>query len=293
MACWLCSLKELKVIKNSSLTKKDLSSKLFAITDSAYGKTLEVYRCMGCGFMQCSSVDEVLGYYETLQDEEYENTRKPRSLQMKKVLEIIKKYKNGGRLLDVGAGNGILVEQAITMGYDAEGIEPSTWLVKKAHDRKLPIYEGTLNSLKPKELYDVVTIIDVIEHVTNPLDLLSSVYNLIAKDGIIVIVTPDVGSLVAKLLSWKWWHYRVAHVGYFNKNTLNYALDKTNLKSIKMLNPSWYFTGEYVAERINKYLPSFMHITLPIYFRNKIISINVGDSILGIYAPKTPKNNEH
>ncbi len=287
MTCWLCSSKELEVVKHSSLTKKDLSSKLFAITDSAYGKTLEIYRCSSCGFMQCSSVDEVLGYYEMLQDEQYEDTRKPRSLQMKKILEIIKKHKDGGKLLDVGAGSGVLVEQALTMDYDAEGIEPSEWLTKKAHDRKLPVHEGTLNNLKTKELYDIVTIIDVIEHVTSPLNLLTSVYNLVASDGIIVIVTPDVGSLVAKLLSWKWWHYRVAHVGYFNKNTLNYAFDKTGFKLIKMFSPSWYFTGDYVTERINKYLPGFMCITLPAYFRNKIIPINARDSILGIYTPKT------
>ena len=41
-----------------------------AITDSAYGVTGELSRCPACGFVQCSELTDVLGYYETLQDGE-------------------------------------------------------------------------------------------------------------------------------------------------------------------------------------------------------------------------------
>lgn len=283
-SCWLCKSEELEIIKHSDLTREDVSSNSFAITDNAYGRTFEIHCCKTCGFMQCSNVKEVLSFYEQLQDQSYEETRKPRGLQMKKILELIKKYKSNCRLLDVGAGSGILVEQAIDMGYEAEGIEPSKWLAEKAHDRGLPVYEGALSNFKPKYLYDVVTVVDVIEHVTRPLDLLSNVYNLVSNDGIVVIVTPDIGSSVAKLLGWKWWHYRIAHIGYFNKNTLNFALNNSGFKLLKMYSPSWYFPLEYLLERINKYLPVSFPLRLPNFAKNMVLQVNLGDSILGIYT---------
>lgn len=285
--CWLCGSPGLKLVKNSNvIDEKEATSQLFEITDYSYGKTFAIYRCMSCKFMQCSKIKDVVPFYKDLQDQSYEDTRKPRLLQMKKILEIVQKYKPNGKLLDIGAGSGILVEEALSMGYVARGLEPSKWLQEKAMEHNLPVDNCTLDEFKSNEKYDVVTIIDVIEHVLDPIKLLSVVYKIMKNDGIVVVVTPNIGSLTAKILGWKWWHFRIAHIGYFNKHTLNFAFSKCGFELIKMQSPSWYFYGEYIMDRINKYLPIFYKPFIPSFFKKMIFPLNFQDSMLGIYTPK-------
>jgi 2-polyprenyl-3-methyl-5-hydroxy-6-metoxy-1,4-benzoquinol methylase len=197
---------------------RPLEAQAFAVTDSAYGVTGELYRCVECGFLQCSALDNALSFYEDLEDPAYEAGRSQRGLQARKLLDATRGYLPHGRLLDVGAGSGILVEQAMQMGYAAEGIEPSRWLQRRARELQLAVYLGTLPSPEITGPYDVVTLIDVIEHVARPVDLLKQVHEVVRPGGIVAAVTPDVASFAARIARRKWWHFRVAHIGYFDRN---------------------------------------------------------------------------
>lgn len=285
LRCWVCESEKIKLVKRSNIRGK-LNSEAFAITDSHYGTTGAIYRCQNCGFLQCSDLENVLSFYEELQDTSYEDSRAERSLQAKKLLKIVQKYKATGRLLDIGAGSGILVEQAIKKGYLAEGIEPSKWLQDKAQEYGLPVHLGTFPNPSLTGHYDVVTLIDVIEHVSNPVNLLLNICNVINEESIVAVVTPDLGSLMPRILRWKWWHFRIAHIGYFNKKTLGIACDKAGFQLINMHRPSWYFPADYLWERINSYLPRFIRVPAPSFLKRITIPLNLGDSMLGIYQLK-------
>ncbi len=280
--CWVCGSESLQVVKKSDFTG-DLDSKNFAITNSDYGKTGELSKCLNCGFIQCSKENDVIHYYENLVDTEYENTREERKLQEKRILKLIQKIKPSGKLLDIGAGSGIMVESALEMGYDAEGVEPSRWLQGQAEKKSLPIHLGTFPMDGLSKNYDIITLVDVIEHVPNPKELLSNICGHLDKDGIFVVITPDVGSLIAKFLKWKWWHFRVAHIGYFNKRTLTQITRDTGFEQIKAMRPSWYFRIEYLVERAYQYIPKFLRIPLPRFFKKIIVPVNLRDSLLVIY----------
>ncbi len=53
---------------------------------------------------------------------------------------------------------------------------------------------------------------DVIEHLSNPIEFLNVLKSYLNEDGLLLIATPDRGSFLAKLLGKKWWHYRIAHM---------------------------------------------------------------------------------
>jgi 2-polyprenyl-3-methyl-5-hydroxy-6-metoxy-1,4-benzoquinol methylase len=284
-SCWVCGSKSLKLIKSSDI-RKPLESRMFSISDSHYGTTSDIYRCENCGFLQCSSLNNELPFYEKLKDCPYESSRWARELQFRKILNIVRKYRAKGKLLDVGAGSGILVEQAIDLGYDAEGIEPSGWLVNKAKEYNLPIHLGILPHQDIQGPYDIVTLIDVIEHVSDPRKLLSDIQKLINREGIIIVVTPDVGSFFARIMGWKWWHFRLAHLGYFNKKTFKSIFNATGFKLIKMLRPTWYLPLDYLIERLNTYLPRILRVPVRPFFRKIVIPLNLRDSILGIFSLK-------
>lgn len=281
--CWVCNSQALSVVKPSNITTT-IRSDSFAITDSSYGVTSELSQCKGCGFIQSTSVTDVVSFYENLEDPSYEANRKERLLQAKKIVNIIKRYKKNGRLLDIGAGSGIFVEEAIKGGFDAFGVEPSKWLQKKALEHNLPVTLGVFPNKACVGPYDVITITDVIEHVNNPVALLKGSYKSLKEGGIILVVTPNVKSLVARILGYRWWHFRIAHIGYFNKKTLHKALVSAGFKKVHTTSAKWYFALDYLLKRVNIYLPSWLAIPTPSFFSKITIPLNLFDSILVVYT---------
>lgn len=284
--CWVCQSINLKLVKKSNV-KGTLIGRSFAITDSNYGTTLALYQCQDCNFIQFDDSIDVLHYYQEFEDASYDAGHKSRSMQFQKILKTIHCYISKGRLLDIGAGNGLLVQRALQMGYFAEGIEPSQWLQQKAENEyNLPVYFGTFPNPKCLGPYDIITLIDVIEHVSQPLTLLKEIRKAITPNGILVLNTPDVDSLMARILKWKWWHFRVAHIGYFNKKNIALALEKSGFDIVKIHYPKWYFSGDYLFERIMKYLPKYLQRSAPRLLKNIILPLNLRDSIMLICKVK-------
>jgi SAM-dependent methyltransferase len=277
--CWICDSADLQLAKASSNTTR-LTSRNFSITDSHYGITEAIYRCPRCEFLQCSDITGVVKFYEELEDSAYEAGREERGLHAYKLLEVAKELQPGGRLLDVGAGSGMLVEQALRMGYRAEGIEPSAWLQKIAQQRGLSVHLGTFPHPSVTGRFEVITLIDVIEHVTNPVELLHEIAGSLSPGGIALIVTPDLDSAAARIMGWKWWHFRVAHIGYFNMRSLYLALDRAGLQPVFRKRPGWFFSATYLWERVHRYLPEALRLGPPRLLSKVVIPINLHDSWL-------------
>jgi SAM-dependent methyltransferase len=282
-ACWICGAAELRLAKPSNLPGP-LDSRHFSITDSHYGTTAAIYKCPDCGFLQCAEMAEVLSFYEKLEDQDYEAGRAERSLQSRGILDVLRRIQPGGRLLDIGAGTGMLVEQALQMGYRAEGIEPSQWLHSVARRRNLPVHLGTFPAPETTGRFDAITLIDVIEHVPNPVELLRGIAANLADAGYAIIVTPDVGSLAARILKWRWWHFRIAHIGYFDKRTLYRSLQRAGLRPVLLARPGWFFTADYLWARVRRYLPAFLRLGTPRFLRRIVIPLNLRDSWLVVCA---------
>jgi 2-polyprenyl-3-methyl-5-hydroxy-6-metoxy-1,4-benzoquinol methylase len=280
--CWVCGSSNLAFYKASDI-ENELTAQDFAITDSDYGRTGELHQCASCGFIQSEALSDVLSFYENLEDAEYETGRSERGLQARKLLDLLPGARKDERLVDVGAGSGILVEQALGMGYLAEGVEPSRWLREQAVAHKLPVHLGVFPHPDIEPGVDVVTMVDVIEHVSNPVELLTAACQCMGDDAVGLIVTPDVDSLAARFLGKRWWHFRIAHIGYFNKRNLLLALQRAGLESVKVGRPTWYFTVGYLWERVMHYMPSALRFSLPRMCQNWIVPLNLADSIYVIF----------
>jgi SAM-dependent methyltransferase len=285
--CWVCGGNDFSLRKKSDV-QSSLNSDNFAITNFEYGKTGELWKCRRCGFVQCIDLDEVVKFYEDLEDPEYENTRKERKLQEEHLVKFFRKFKSSGRLLDIGAGSGIMVETALEHGYKAEGIEPSKWLQKNAENLGLPVHQGIFPHPQTTGPFDVVTFVDVIEHVTEPAKLLTAIKDVLATDGILVIVTPDVNSLAAKILGFKWWHYRIAHIGYFNQDNLSRLLKDCGYDILRITRPSWYFTLKYLGIRFLSFFPKFLRFPLPGFLEKITVPVNLRDSLLVVCKKSNP-----
>jgi 2-polyprenyl-3-methyl-5-hydroxy-6-metoxy-1,4-benzoquinol methylase len=130
-------------------------------------------------------------------------------------LHTIKRHVSGGRLLDVGCATGYFLNAA-RLDFEVSGVEPSRWAVDYARTRlHLNVTEGHLEAVDlPLEGFDVITMNDVIEHFSDPRAALERSAALLRPGGILYLVTPDIGSLSARVLRGRWWGLRPAHLYY-------------------------------------------------------------------------------
>jgi len=259
MRCWVCAGGDTVLWKSRSidrpLTERDLQ-----ITDDRYGATLALWRCRTCRFVFADGHDleQLSALYERLTDVDYLRDREPRALQMRWLIDkAVEAHPRARTLLDVGAGAGLLIAEARERGLDAVGIEPSRSLVEHAQRAgDIQLLQGVLphHGLADRR-FDVISLVDVLEHVIDPVGLLRHCAALLSPDGVMLIVTPDVGSLTARVMGARWWHFRLAHVGYFSRPSIERAAAEAELSVVSAFRPRWYFRVHYLAERLARYLP--------------------------------------
>jgi SAM-dependent methyltransferase len=158
------------------------------------------------------------------------------------------------------------------------GVEPSRALSEAARAQGLQVVTGTLEQLSAGERFDWVCAVDVLEHVLDPAQLLRSMDRFLAPGGRVLLVTPDLGSAVARLLGRRWWHFRVAHVGYFRRATLDRLVRQTGWEVEQVFRPAWWFPLGYVWERLGVYLPVLSRIRLPAGLARRTVALNLFDS---------------
>jgi len=101
----------------------------------------------------------------------------------------------GGRLLDVGFGNGGFLTLATEAGWNAEGIDFDERAVEVARSRGLSVRCISADTFKEAEaLYDVITISHVIEHVYDPVGLLRALFAQLKPGGMLWLDTPNLDS---------------------------------------------------------------------------------------------------
>lgn len=149
------------------------------------------------------------------------------------------------RLLDVGCAYGYFVELAMAAGYDAYGIDASEfaagWAKKKFNGR---IRHGTIGSFAPNGArYDIVTLLDVVEHLGDPRSDLSKVSSLLAADGVVLIATGDTQSVAAKMLGRRWTFYiPPQHLFFFNRQNFTRLLGESGLVPVH-----WFRVGKWLS----------------------------------------------
>jgi len=116
-------------------------------------------------------------------------------------IDLIKKYHNKGKLVDVGCNAGRFLDLTVKSGFDSIGIEPSKSLADLGKKEfNLNIQNCTLeDSDLVDNTIDVITAIDVFEHLTNPKTFLKKSYDLLNEKGILVIKVPNGNYCLKKL----------------------------------------------------------------------------------------------
>jgi 2-polyprenyl-3-methyl-5-hydroxy-6-metoxy-1,4-benzoquinol methylase len=294
MSCRVCGSDQVSSWRERTLHRRLLPEDL-RITDARYGVTLSLGRCHQCKFIQADGDEmaELFALYSQLDDPDYEAGRETRQLQMRWLLDqALRAHPSASSLLDVGAGTGLMVIEAKKRKLAAVGIEPGHSLVAGGRRTNClsdsELLQGTIpHAALSEDRFDLVCLIDVIEHVAEPVSFLRDAADRLSPGGLCMVVTPDVSSAAAKTLGKRWWHFRLAHVGYFDAHSMTLAAKSAHLDVIKMFRAKWFFPVKYLAERVAVYLPLVTRINQiadrkPMLHRiyQRIIPLNLHDSMV-------------
>jgi len=151
-------------------------------------------------------------------------------------LHEVEKVRGGdqkpGRVLDVGCGEGFALAEFQRRGWEIEGIDHSVEGLRTMNPDILNnVEQGNVFKLLESRMhngntYDVVWLNNVLEHVTEPLDLLKSLRKLIADEGVLVVTVPnDFSELQETLLAGgeipvRFWIALPDHLSYFTSDSL-------------------------------------------------------------------------
>jgi 2-polyprenyl-3-methyl-5-hydroxy-6-metoxy-1,4-benzoquinol methylase len=223
----------------------------------------DIYKCPTCGIGQTDLKEPYTSFVKRLYDKEYFTGGKSRTAytnyaadkpfivkNFHKFLKAIKQQKQTGKMLDVGCAMGFFVELAIQHGYDAYGIDPSSFAADAA--KKLVgskrIRTGTLDTIDfDKERFDIITLFDVFEHVENPAKILKQVHALLKPEGIIVIATGNTASIWAKVAKKHWTFYiPPQHLFFFNRTNIASLLQQQHFQPLHFGKIGKWLSLEYV-----------------------------------------------
>ncbi|GAG77434.1 unnamed protein product, partial [marine sediment metagenome] len=101
-------------------------------------------------------------------------------------LKKIERIKPTDNFLDIGTNMGMFLRNARNRGWKLFGIEPSPALSEIGREKfGLNIFTGFLHENRfANNFFDVVTMIDVFEHITKPLEMLKDIHRIIKQDGL-------------------------------------------------------------------------------------------------------------
>ncbi len=174
------------------------------------------------------SLEEEMAYFD--------GTRGARRAAFRDMLQQIPFWmgREARSLLDIGCGDGVLLEAARSKGIECIGTEISETLVRLVRARlgEHAILSGSLDDLRESG-FDVVTLINVIEHVEDPSAVFKIAARLLKPDGVLLAHTPNLDGLPARLYGARWYHIEpFNHLYYFTHRTLAQMMQRNGLEPI-------------------------------------------------------------
>lgn len=157
----------------------------------------------------------------------------------KKIISKLKSDNFGGKLLDVGCGTGIFLNELQKSGYDVLGIDNSHFVLDAV---PLEIKDRVqITNLKdanyPDCFFDIVVIRQVIEHLMDPNIELEEVYRILKPDGLLYIEVPNYDCIDSKIFGHNWYNLEVPrHLCQFNFETICELLKKSNFSKYSKIN---------------------------------------------------------
>ncbi len=194
-----------------------------------WGKA-RLYQCRSCGMLfkrPCPSQADLQAMYEQIPETTWQGGSPRRDFQL--VARVVAKTFPRGAVLDVGCFCGDLL-QSLPDRFEKFGIEPSAQARQVATERGIRILGADANCpLAAARKFEAILLIDVIEHLPDPLAILGTLSRSLAAGGRMIISTGNSDSLLWRLMRRDYYYYYPEHVSFLNARWFRWAAGRLDL----------------------------------------------------------------
>ncbi len=207
------------------------------------------------------------------------------------VITRIERYTNKSQtehnILDFGSGFGFFLAFAKERGWNTYGLEPLPASAVYARATfGLNIITDTLReNTFPPDFFDVITALQVFEHLPYPKENIRLLKKMLRKNGVVVIEVPIWEPLTMQVMKSRHRHFTQDHLNFFTTDTLSLLLSDSGFKIIDAYHPTrrmsvrhltcYWFRRYLPASLANALIDSLQKTSLWV----KTIGINIGDII--------------
>jgi 2-polyprenyl-3-methyl-5-hydroxy-6-metoxy-1,4-benzoquinol methylase len=139
--------------------------------------------------------------------------------------------RGAGRLLDVGCNEGRGLAWYTRNGFQAEGLEINERAAAVAREQGYTVHVTPLAEFNSHEPYNVIILSNVLEHVLDPLAMLTHVRRLLKPGGQVWISLPNAESYWSRVFGPFWINWHVPyHLCHFSPCTLKALLTQANFR---------------------------------------------------------------
>jgi 2-polyprenyl-3-methyl-5-hydroxy-6-metoxy-1,4-benzoquinol methylase len=152
------------------------------------------------------------------------------------------------KILDIGCGEGQFLSYCVKKGFDCYGAELSKQLAEYANDKiGAKVTQGWYGeSMFPENSFDVITILQVLEHILDPLEMLGAAHKHLRPGGLLLIELPSLNAphfLLYRMTRFKKIVTRKAivrsHLNYFSPKTTAAIAEKAGFKKVDLITGRW------------------------------------------------------
>ncbi|MFZ5932933.1 MAG: class I SAM-dependent methyltransferase, partial [Patescibacteria group bacterium] len=211
-------------------------------------------------------------------DKDYRKLEAMYKNMFQKRVNLAQRFAKKGRVLDVGASNGGLLDILKKEGWETWGVEPSkNALIAKKKGHK--IFKDYFEKVElPEASFDLVTFNHTLEHMDEPLAVLKKVGSLLKKGGTLFVDVPNRGGLSAKVLG-KRWPYLLPneHKWQFTRQSLTNLFRKAGFTVVHFESRSGIFEYENPLQELGRKRFVIDILTFP--YALVVTLLSVGDSM--------------
>jgi 2-polyprenyl-3-methyl-5-hydroxy-6-metoxy-1,4-benzoquinol methylase len=166
--------------------------------------------------------------------------------------DLIRGFRNSGKLLEVGCARGDFLRVA-RESFDAYGVEPNPELADFAA-LVAPVHRDLVETA-PWCDFDVVASFHVIEHVDSPRRFIAAIRERLKPGGLAVIETPNIRSMPFRIFGKHWRQFIPEHYFFFDPATITRLFQEEGLKVERTIRIGKYASVELIMNRFSRYLP--------------------------------------
>jgi SAM-dependent methyltransferase len=252
--CWVCGGTRLLRFHQSRLDFREYARQDPALAQYS-DRRVWIVECRSCGFGQPEELPRLPGFFERMYDQrwadewiEREFEARYKDLIFRTILRQLDRRvasRARRRLLDVGAHAGRFMSMAQAAGWDVEGVEVNPKTAAHAERRTgALVHRLGIDAVAAEgRRYDALTLTDVLEHIPDPVHVLTTAADLLVPGGVVAVKVPSGAAQRRKEQVLSALHRgrpvsladNLVHVNHFSPQSLRLALERAGFRRVAIL----------------------------------------------------------